>query len=162
MRDPTPVDVEVQEAIAEARKTLDDANFFKFGLDKRAAERGRRVWAARYIARLGDEDVPRHVRAYVCRLLATHPGERPTYIERNRWIAKAIRNTVKRGFAPTRNEASQGKRESACSIVAAALGQLGINLSERTVEDIWNSYLAAVRRTAAIREKRRQKSRTTT
>jgi hypothetical protein len=106
-------DAEVQVAIEEARKTLDNENFFMC-LDKRAAERGRRLWAARYIARA--EDVPRHVRAYVSRLLINHPGERPTYTERNRWIAKAIRNTVECGFAPTRNEASRGGRESACSI----------------------------------------------
>jgi hypothetical protein len=163
-------DAEIQAAIEEARKFLDNESLFEFSRDRRAGEKARRLWAARYIARLGDGVMPRHVRAYVLRLLINHPGERPTFRERDSWIAEAILNTVKRGFAPTRNEASRGKRESACSIVAEALGQLRIDLLERAVEDIWKNYLAAVRRTAAIRgkrraavrEKQRPKSRTTT
>jgi hypothetical protein len=161
-------DAEIQAAVEEARKFLDNDGFFISVSDKRRAERRHRIWAAGYIRRRLAlvEDLPRYVGAYIDRMLLSHPGERQTYRERNRWIVRAILITVKSGFAATRNEASQGRRESACSIVAAALAQLDIDMSERTVEDIWNSYRrrTAVRekRRAAVREKQRPKSRTTT
>src|SRR5262249_57920681 len=91
----------------------------------------------------------------VWRVPERRPGRRPAYMGRNMFIAHAVEQSVKCGFAATRNAASQGKRQSACSIVAAALGQLGIHMSERTVEEMWASH------TAAVREIQRKKSRTT-
>jgi hypothetical protein len=150
MRDPTAVDVEA--AVEAARKFLHD-EFFQYGFDRRAAEQLPRYWDAYHIAEA--KDVPEDVRERVCQLLISHRGKRPTYALRDHYIGLAIRSTVERGFAPTRNDASRGGRASACSIVAEALGQLGIDLLERGVEHIWR---LSRRRPG----KKRQKSRTTT
>jgi hypothetical protein len=56
--------------------------------------------------------------------------------ERNHFIIVAIKLTVRRGFPATRNRAAKNST-SACSIVAKALSQLGVNLTERSVERIW-------------------------
>lgn len=153
MRDPA-VNVEVAAAIEQARRFL---AFFQRhgGLNKGDPERNLRHAARSYIDGLDDDVMPKPLRDYVCCVLAEHPPGRSTYIGRDMFITMAIEATVKRGFAPTRNDASRSKRESACSIVAAALGQLGFEMSERTVEDIW-------RRRAAVRKIGRKKSRTTT
>jgi len=153
MRDPT-VNVKVEAAVQEARRTLD---FFLMvgGLGKSDPEGSVRRAARRRIARLTDDVLPEHMRDYVCRVLEEQPAGRSTYSGRNMFIAHVIEQAAKRGFAPTRNAASRGKQESACSIVAAALGQVGIHMSERTVEEMWASH------TAAVREIQRKKSRTT-
>lgn len=140
MRDPT-VDDRVGVAIREARSNLEF--FQRVGeLDKGEKDRPLRLAARRYIRRLSDEDMPKHLREYVCRMLEDAKG-RSTYLSRNMWVSFAVDETIQRGFAPTRNAASRGGRagESACSIVATALGQLGVHLSERTVEDIWTNHI---------------------
>lgn len=52
-------------------------------------------------------------------------------------IARAVREVVKLGFNPTRNRATE--TESACSIVAQALANLGIHRSVPAIEKIWNA-----------------------
>jgi hypothetical protein len=45
--------------------------------------------------------------------------------------------------SPTRSHATpQPAGRSACSIVQAALAQVGMHLSERTIEDIWDRHKA--------------------
>ena len=81
-------------------------------------------------------------------------GRPPQRRERHLQIAGAVAMLVEDdGLNPTRSHASRRRRDpSACSIVTAALEQMGEymgdylgeyrgeRLSERTVEDIWNQY----------------------
>ena len=64
-------------------------------------------------------------------------GGRPPvdFFARNVMISIAVQNTIRRGFHPTRNDIPHG--ESACSIVALALGKLGVTLTEKHVAKIW-------------------------
>jgi hypothetical protein len=57
-------------------------------------------------------------------------------------ITCAVRDVVKLGYSPVRNRASRekGGKDSACSIVAQAIGRIGGNLSEAAVERIWRTY----------------------
>jgi hypothetical protein len=59
------------------------------------------------------------------------------YWRRDLRIAQMVARVAERGFPPTRNVAS--RTESACSIVSTALKSIGIQMSERTIEDIWNN-----------------------
>jgi len=89
---------------------------------------------------------PAHLRDYVCGLLSKTPnGLRRTYAAgRDKQIAEVVDGIVERGFPPTRNEATREKEkggeaanQSACSIVAKALERIGVDIAERTVEDIY-------------------------
>jgi hypothetical protein len=126
--------VDVEAAIEAVREFLDTEGFLKYAVDKRAAETIYRYWTAWNVAQA--KGVPDDVIQRACQLIVSHPGERPTNRIRNGWITEAIRRTVDRGFAPTRNVATR-RQASACSVVAAALNQLGVDLEERGVEDIW-------------------------
>lgn len=53
-------------------------------------------------------------------------------------VAWTILNVTMLGFRPTRNRATEA--EFACSIVARALGRLGVHLSESAVEKIWERF----------------------
>jgi hypothetical protein len=61
---------------------------------------------------------------------------------RDQWIAEAVALTSKDGFDVHRGGATKdhGRRESACSIVAQALRELGFKLSEKRVEAIWDEH----------------------
>jgi hypothetical protein len=62
---------------------------------------------------------------------------------RDQWIAEAVALTCKDGFYVHRGSATKDRerRESACSIVAKALRDLGFRrLSEERVEAIWDKY----------------------
>ena len=69
---------------------------------------------------------------------ARPPQQRDRHIQ----IAGAVAMLVEdAGLKPTRSHLARRQDDpSACSIVAAALDQLGERLAERTVEDIWNRY----------------------
>jgi hypothetical protein len=76
-----------------------------------------------------------------------NPSYSPALLgRRNQWrdyqIGRAVLGVVMRyQMRPTRNRAKRytaNAAESACSIVAKALGTLGINLTENAVEAIWN------------------------
>jgi hypothetical protein len=82
--------------------------------------------------------MPKHVRDYLYRLLEEQPTGKATVARRDACITSAIWQIVGRGFAATRNAGTRDK-ESACSIVQKALARVGLTLSERTVEDIWDS-----------------------
>jgi hypothetical protein len=66
----------------------------------------------------------------------------PRNQHRDSQIGRAVLAVVSRyHIRPTRNRAKRpgsNPTESACSIVAKALGKLGINLTESAVEAIWN------------------------
>jgi len=62
---------------------------------------------------------------------------------RDQWIAEMVALTSKNGFYVHRGSATKdrGRRESACSIVAQALRELGFKkLSEERVEAIWDKH----------------------
>lgn len=98
-----------------------------------------RMAAQGCIAVMPDDMLPAPLRIYVCRLLQERPTTRRTNRTRDACIAGVVRLLVDRGFDPTRNAAKRGK-ESACSIVQKVLAHLGLHLSERTIEDIWNDH----------------------
>ena len=55
---------------------------------------------------------------------------------RDAWIYALVQTARRLGFDPTRNSATE--RASACSIVAAVLKEMGMPLSEKSIERIWN------------------------
>jgi hypothetical protein len=69
-------------------------------------------------------------------------GRPPQQRDRHLQIAGAVAMFVKdAGLHPTRSHYGRWRRSpSACSIVTAALEQMGERLDERTVEGIWNRY----------------------
>jgi hypothetical protein len=69
-------------------------------------------------------------------------GRPNSAVPRHMQIASAVAMLVEdAGLKPTRSHLVRRLRSpSACSIVAAALEQLGEHRSERTVEDIWKRY----------------------
>jgi hypothetical protein len=68
-------------------------------------------------------------------------GRRSQTAGRDLVIAGAVSLVVHGArFSPTRNHAApQPAGPSACSIVRAALAQVGLHLSERTIEEIWSN-----------------------
>ena len=65
-------------------------------------------------------------------------GGRPVnFLERDVGIYCVVDATVQRGFHLTRNAESKKPTESASSIVSAALAQLDVVLSEKSVVRIW-------------------------
>jgi hypothetical protein len=90
--------------------------------------------------------MPNHLRQYVADTLRLRSRDAPTrrrgpdpYAKhaRDTDIADAVGKIVKLGFRPTRNRESE--TESACSIVAQALGKMGVHLSVPAIEKIWNA-----------------------
>jgi hypothetical protein len=68
-------------------------------------------------------------------------GRPPQRRNRHVQIADAVAMLVVGGLNPTRSHVERRRRTpSACSIVTAALAQLGEHLDERTVEGIWNQH----------------------
>lgn len=75
--------------------------------------------------------------------------------ERRHWatgrdirISLAVRHVMTMGFLPYRNEATRDaeRGESACSIVATALGRLGVAIGEHAVVKIWGNTARACER----------------
>jgi hypothetical protein len=87
------------------------------------------------------EDLPRPLQLYLASLvLNKSKGGRPVnFLERDSAIYSVVTATIKRGFHLERNTASYDRNstESASSIVATALSELGIALSEKNVARIW-------------------------
>lgn len=141
MRDPT-VDVRVEEAVRRARTVL--GLYMRLGAFRRCREEDPAERNLRSASRISitmaawRRAIPRLEAEFVCRMLnQPQPIGRPTYANRNLFIVRMVEDIKQRGFAPTRNDTMRDIRESACSIVAKALAQLGLNLSERSIEDIW-------------------------
>jgi hypothetical protein len=73
-----------------------------------------------------------------------HSGRRGTpqkYYTRDAWVYLAVEEIKALGFNVMRNSEIKD-HESACSIVAAALAQLGVSLSEKSIERIWTGNSA--------------------
>jgi hypothetical protein len=86
--------------------------------------------------------------------LAPNRG-RPSTRFRDHWIAQAVATGAGYGLTPTRNRAKSGgphRQPTACAIVATVLAELGINLTETSVEIIWSrrSDVADIHRRQAI------------
>lgn len=66
-------------------------------------------------------------------------GQRPNTV-RDHFILSVIGAIRRYGIAPRRGAAAREKNagESGCKIVAELLGELGINLTERGVEEVWS------------------------
>ena len=82
--------------------------------------------------------------AIISALRRGRPGPRgvghPPNSLRDRWIASTVAVVcMDAQFASTRNSATD-TRACGCSIVAKALGELGIKLSEKRVRDIWDKH----------------------
>lgn len=86
------------------------------------------------------EGLPPNLADYIAKVLADQrrPDRRgrPRSFDRDVWIYYAVEDIKRRDFKPTRNEATE-QRESASSIVAAALKELGVTMPEKSIERIW-------------------------
>jgi hypothetical protein len=74
-------------------------------------------------------------------------GDKFKNFGRDLCINMAIQQMIELGFSPTRNAATDA--ESACSIVSAALGDIGIHISEAGVAKVWEKHLKDEREDAA-------------
>ena len=141
MRDPS-INAEVATAIEEARVYLFlPLCLGRLGKGPADPDGTLRAEAWAHIQLLPDSVLPEHLREHVCQLLSERPAGRLTYGDgRDLFIVSAIERARSRGFHPTRSNTSRdkGSAESACSIVQKALARLGVNMSERMVEDIWS------------------------
>lgn len=89
--------------------------------------------------------LPANLRAFTVELLdgtidpprraARHPE---TFTLRNLQIALAITMLIERGFKSTRNSGTV--TDSACSIVAAALEEMGASMTEHAVAKVWSEW----------------------
>src|SRR5262249_8289659 len=74
-----------------------------------------------------------------CQLPARKPGRPSQRRDRHVQIAGAVAMLREDfGLRPTRSHCGRQRQPSGCSIVTAALKQLGEHLDERTVEGIWD------------------------
>ncbi len=106
--------------------------------------------------------LPRDVLEYLDRLVAekqkeaTAPprkrGQRPNTV-RDHFILSVIGAIRRYGIAPRRGAAARAKNagESGCKIVAELLGELGINLTERGVEEVWSQRANVIASIFSIR-----------
>jgi hypothetical protein len=90
--------------------------------------------------------LPERLRAYIVGVLSSAASAQHVRRGRNPYakhprnfdIALAVREVVVLGFRPTRNAATEAA--SACSIVKQALETLGIHMTEKNVEKIWERF----------------------
>jgi hypothetical protein len=78
---------------------------------------------------------------------------RPSTKFRDHWIVQAVAAGAAYGLTPTRNrERASPAQPTACEIAATTLAELGIDLAEASVEDIWSrrSDVADIHRRQAI------------
>jgi hypothetical protein len=144
MRDPT-TNLEIEAAIAELvqffkarRSWLQPTRFDWSNADVRFRTRLR---VARLKSLMADDEYE-----LICSLLYQPPPLPPRrpgghqagqYGPRDVAIRQAIKLTIRRGFKPTRNpEQVRRKIESGCSLIRAALGRLGVPLTESTIKGI--------------------------
>ena len=92
------------------------------------------------------EGLPPNFASYVSGVLAgddSQKGRRGSpekYYARDAAVYLAVDEVRKLGFDATRNSAS--RHASACSIVVMALSELGVSLSEKSIERIWKETSA--------------------
>ena len=145
----------VEEAIEDARQFLDQRREYLAPFDEAKATYIDRINVARRdVGRLPDHVMSPHMREFICEILTRAkddlPRQRGKYAKgvfalRDFTILKAIQYLWEtRRLSPTRNAATRDKAgiESGSSIVATALERLGINMSERNIEEIWGNRRA--------------------
>jgi hypothetical protein len=68
-------------------------------------------------------------------------GDPSTHVARNIFIVELVERLRLDGFSPTRNRYTRtvNQQESGCSITAKVLDRIGIRLSERRVEEVWEN-----------------------
>jgi hypothetical protein len=94
------------------------------------------------------EGLPPNLATYIGGILAGDDSRRrgspQKYYSRDFMVYLTVYEMVEDGFSATRNSATKDRelRESACSIVSAALAELGVNLSEKSIERIWKETSA--------------------
>jgi hypothetical protein len=131
----------IEEAVRSTREFLEPA--VRHGIFARP-DPDRRDILREQVEQMGymrDPQLPVETRAEIIEILKQAPrGRGRARSWRNLLIIEAVRRLVERPphFSVTRGEATMhlGHRESACSIVAEALAQLGVKLRERGIEDI--------------------------
>jgi hypothetical protein len=96
------------------------------------------------------DPVPERLRNYLAELLILHdhgPKKRTGHKNylRDQFIRHSVKAVCAHGFKPTRNEATREKTSgaaearSACSIVQDVLKEFGVDLKEKSIEDIWRA-----------------------
>jgi hypothetical protein len=161
VRSPDDNRAQVEKAVEEARArlrwlTIDCSPWT--GLDPKNDWKNEFYDAVEFVARILNDDAadsllqkyapgPGARDAIISVLRRGCPGPRsvghPPNSLRDRWIASTVAVVcMDARFAPTRNSAT-GTRACGCSIVAKALGKLGIKLSEKRVRDIWDKHARA-------------------
>jgi hypothetical protein len=156
MRDPSTKDHRVEAAIEDARRHLarltgDITSWTDRGADTLdpVQERRHAIAIVKTVAdNLADPDLSGLLRKTIPALERTRPAikrhgrKADLWRERNQLIVKTIEVICQEyRFRPTRNPASRDKnrRECGCSIVSTALDRLGIKLSEKTINQLWNN-----------------------
>ena len=153
----SPDDKRVEKAVEEARTrlrwlTIDCSRWT--GLDPKNDWKNEFHDAVEFVARILNDNAadsllqkyapgPGARDAIISALRRGRPGPRgvghPSNSLRDRWIASTVAVVcMDARFAPTRNSATD--TACGCSIVAEALGKLGIELSEKRVRSIWDKH----------------------
>jgi hypothetical protein len=127
----------------DERYAYDDARA-KPVIAKAIAGDGEADAALREIARRSlqkGSPLPPNLAQYIVSLLAAdwQPPDRRGHSKfaRDLFVHAVVETIKKRGFDLTRNESAANYRASASSIVASALDELGVTLSEKRVAAIW-------------------------
>lgn len=86
-------------------------------------------------------NLPKVIHDLVVSLLLAKLPKRRGDLGRDIEICLVIYRLQEYGFSPTRNrEHGPNAPESGCSIVSKALAEMGIHLSERAIEKVWEKY----------------------
>lgn len=158
MRDPNPA----AHALAHLREYLGQLKRSGFLADGVEME-DPKLWRARAELaleatrdpserRLSDEALD-YLLSLVFEKTALAPNRgRPSNRIRDHYITHAVATGAGYGFTPTRNREKSGRQPTACGIVATVLAELGITLTETSVEDIWSrrADVADIHRRQAI------------
>ena len=136
----TPQAEKAETAIESARQYLE---YLPGRLDERMLAILVLALGALSVKKLDEEEVLRLLATALYPRQRKRGGDKFANATRNIYIAGAVFHISHHfGLTPTRNRTKRnsGGGDSACSIVAAALGRLGVNkvnLSEDAVEKIW-------------------------
>jgi hypothetical protein len=153
VRDPAATATEVEAALAEARDhlgLLKRLGFLEPGVEGLEAHTR---WRARVALRLPARKWPADVRDYLLRVLSEKPTPtpmkgRPSTEFRDYWLRQVIAClvavhdlTATRNRSPSNNSTPRQQQPTACEMVAEELAELGIDLTEASVEAIWSQRL---------------------
>ena len=108
MRDPAATKAEIEAAIEGACEEFRRLKRLGWFPKKKPFDNPLRYEALELIKRLPDEVMPPPLRDYICEVLSKTRGLRRTYAAgRDGHIAVAVYGATRRGFPPTRNEATR-------------------------------------------------------